>query len=267
MKSRVIILSALLSLFIGGNAWGWGRDVHATITYIAERHLTPEAKANIEACIDGRSIVYYASWMDNFREESKQWRHSAYYYVETGKPAGTAYPELSTTIKKLGNYKSLSDKELKERIYHLVHALGDFHCPGHTYSQNEDRSWKLNSHYDVVFVDGKVMSYHKIWDTNLIRYLHPSFGYMDFAHSLDCNISQEYIDRVTAGGLYEWLCDTYQCSKYIYDVMKKMPKGTPKEELSRMTLDQVQEFNTLADEQILKAGLRMAKVINEAFGK
>ena len=90
---------------------------------------------------------------------------------------------------------------------------------------------------------------------------------MDFAHSLDCNISQEYIDKVTAGELYDWLCEMSQESRYIYDVMKKMPKGTPKEELSRMDYDILQNFGELADVQILKGGLRMAKVINEIFGK
>lgn len=267
MKSRLIILTALLSLFIGGNAFGWGRDIHATIAYIAERHLTPEAKQNIEACIEGRSIVYFASWMDNYREETSHWRHSAYYDVNTGKPVGTAYPELSSTIEKLKNYKEMKEDDLKLHIYHLLHALGDFHCPGHTYFQNKDRSWKLNSHYDIVFVDGKVTSFHKVWDTPLMRYPRSAFGYMDFAHSLDCNISQEYIDKVTAGDLYEWLCEVAQESRYIYDVMKKMPKGTPKEELSRMDLEILQNFGELADTQILKGGLRMAKVINDIFGK
>lgn len=267
MKTRITILATLLTLMVGTNAWGWGRDIHATIAYIAERHLTPKAKENIEACIDGRSIVYFASWMDNYREESKMWRHSAYYHVDTHKPVGTAYPELSTTIEKLNDYKSLSEQDCKMRIYHLVHALGDFHCPGHTYFQNDDRSFKLNSHYDIVFVDKKVMSFHAIWDTNIMRYLRSAYGYMDFAHALDCNISQEYIDKVTAGGLYEWLCDMAEECAYIYEVVPKKEKGTPKEELSQVSLDTLQDFGCLADRAILKAGLRMAKVINEAFGK
>jgi hypothetical protein len=266
-KTRFTILATLLTLMVGTNAWGWGRDVHATITYIAERHLTPQAKANIEACIDGRSIVYYASWMDNHQEESKMWRHSSYYDKDTHKPVGTAYTELSTTIEKLGDYKSLSETECRHRLYHLLHALGDFHCPGHTYVQSADRSFKRNTHYNVVWIDNKETSYHTVWDILLVRYLRSAFGYMDFGHSLDCNIPQQYVEQVTAGTLYDWMCETANRCVHIYDKFPKRKKGTPKEELGHFDLDLVQEYSRLADEQILKAGLRMAKVLNESFGK
>lgn len=47
-----------------GTAFGWGKSGHDAIAYIAECNLTPKAKKNIEKYLDGRSIVYYASWMD-----------------------------------------------------------------------------------------------------------------------------------------------------------------------------------------------------------
>lgn len=267
MKTKLTILTVVFSVIAASNAWGWGRVPHSVITYIAERHLTPEAKQNIESIIDGRSIVYYASWMDNHSTEVKQWRHSSYYHPETHKPTGTAYTELNTTIEKLQNYKALPEKELKERIYHLLHALGDFHCPGHSYLLSDDRSLKVNTHYDVVFINGKVMSYHSVWDTLVVGHFHSTFGYMDFGHSLDNNLSQDYIDHVTAGTLYDWLCETCNESLWIYDAAPKKPKGTPKEELSKLNIVQLQEMGELADKQMLKAGLRMAKVINDIFGK
>lgn len=267
MKTKLTILTIALSVFAASTAWGWGRDAHATIAYIAERHLTPEAKQNIEAQIDGRSIVYYASWMDNHREEVRQWRHSAYYDPITHKPTGTAYTELNTTIEKLRDYKSLSERKRKEHIYHLVHAMGDFHCPGHTYLLSADGKTKVNTHYDVVGHDGKVTRFHTVWDLHVIRHFHSTFGYMDFAHSLDNNLSQDYIDHVTAGNLYDWLCETCNESLWIYDMVPKKPKGTPKAELSRINIVQLQEMGLLADRQIVKAGLRLAKVINEVFGE
>lgn len=269
MKKSFIITALLLTVAFSHQAFGWGRDVHATIAYIAERHLTPTAKANIEACIDGRSIVYYASYMDNHRLEIPL-RHSSYNDPETGRPVGDGIAQISSTIDKLANYRELPDSALKKTIYHLVHVMGDFHCPGHTYFLHNDESGKpvkQNTHYDVVYIDGKVMSYHTVWDTNVIRHFHSSYGYMDFAHSLDRGLSEEYINKVTSGNIEEWLTEVCAASRCIYEAAPRKPKGTPKEELSHLTLDQLQELNALANEYIIKAGLRMAKVINDSFGK
>ena len=49
------------------NAWSFGRVGHDAVAYIAECNLTPTAKATVEKYLDGKSIVYYASWMDNIR--------------------------------------------------------------------------------------------------------------------------------------------------------------------------------------------------------
>ena len=86
MKKIIFTLLALLAAY--GQAGAWGYHGHAAIAMIAERHLTDKAKANIEKCIDGHSIVYYASWLDNHRKEYKEWdklRHTCDFDFETGK--------------------------------------------------------------------------------------------------------------------------------------------------------------------------------------
>ena len=266
---RIIVtaLVAMLAATTSYNALGWGRDVHSTIAYIAELNLTPKAKANIEAAIGGRSIVYYASYMDNHRPELP-YRHSSYNDPDTGRPVGDGIKEISATIEALSHYRDLPDSTLKKRIYHLVHVMGDFHCPGHTYFLRESpKKKKTNTHYDVVYINGNVMSYHTVWDTYVVRHFHSSYGYMDFAHSLNQGLTQEYIDRITAGNIEDWLIDVCAAARPIYDAVPRKPKGTPKEELSKITLPQLQEFSELADEYIIRAGLRMAKVINDSFGK
>ena len=60
-----------------GTAFGWGKSGHDAIAYIAECNLTPKARKNIEKYLDGRSIVYYASWMDVYR-------HTPAYKVTSG---------------------------------------------------------------------------------------------------------------------------------------------------------------------------------------
>lgn len=66
MKKNFFLLAAVL-LCVCGTAFGWGKTGHDAIAYIAECNLTPRAKKNIGKYLDGRSIVYYASWMDAVR--------------------------------------------------------------------------------------------------------------------------------------------------------------------------------------------------------
>lgn len=267
MKKSILTIIAILAAYSSVMAWGY--HGHAAIAMIAERHLTPTAKANIEKCIDGHSIVYYASWLDNHRKEYKEWdklRHTCDFDIATGKLFGNPVKQMHETIEMLGDYKNLTDSVRKVRIYHFVHSFGDFHCPGHIeFMTNGERSHTTN--YQVINVDGKPLRYHTMWDATVLTNVHPDWGYMDYAHALDSSVPQEYIDRVTAGTLEDWLYDALAHSRRIYTDAPQKPEGTPDSELSVVDRDLMNDFSELAKEQVLKAGLRMAKIINEIFGE
>ena len=59
-------------LFDPAQAFAWGAKGHDIVAAIAEEHLTPKAKRKIKKLLDGRSIVYYSSWMDNI-QNSPYW--------------------------------------------------------------------------------------------------------------------------------------------------------------------------------------------------
>ena len=267
MKKSILTLLAVIAAYSQVMAWGF--HGHASIAMIAERHLSPAAKANIEKCIDGRSIVYYASWLDYHRKEHKAWdrlRHTCDFDVKTGKLYGDPVRQMRETLELLGDYKNLTDSVRKVRIYHFVHSFGDFHCPGHIeFMTNGERTHTAN--YPVINVDGKPLRYHTMWDATVLTNNHPNWSYMDFAQAIDGNIPQSYIDAVTAGTLEDWLHDSHDCSKRIYTDAPQKPEGTPDAELSVVDRDMMNDFGELACEQILKAGLRMAKLINELFAE
>ena len=61
---KKLLLSLSLLVFCCLPSLGWGRLGHATIAEIAERHLTPAARANIERYTHGTPLAAYSSWMD-----------------------------------------------------------------------------------------------------------------------------------------------------------------------------------------------------------
>ena len=56
------------------SAFGWGPKGHDVVAAIAEQHLTKKAKKAIDKILDGKSIVYYSSWMDNI-QNSPYWEY------------------------------------------------------------------------------------------------------------------------------------------------------------------------------------------------
>ena len=93
---------------------------------------------------------------------------------------------------------------------------------------------------------------------------------MDWAHALDSSISQQYIDSVTAGTWEEWLKDIATRTHKVYNIFERVPKkdkDTPDNELSIVDNQTMNDYVEYASEQLLIAGLRMAKIINEIFGE
>ena len=266
------LLIAAASFGIHAEAFAWGRDGHAAIAYIAELNLTPRAKANIEKCIDGHSIVYYASWLDCHRNEHKSWgkrRHTCDFDIETGKPVGNPVKQMRETLRLLADYGNLTDSARKFNIYALIHTMGDFHCPGHIRFRTPDAKTVLrHTKYDVRYMDEKKPhNFHHILDALAITDNHPDWGYIDFGHILNDGVSQERKDAIVAGTLEEWLEDSARSGRIIYDLVPKAADGAPFDELAHIDRDTLNALGELSDSQILKAGLRLAKVINDIFDK
>ena len=63
-RSLFVSALALLILFqVSAPAWAWGRLGHRVTARLAERHLTPKAKAEIKALLaDGESLAACSTW-------------------------------------------------------------------------------------------------------------------------------------------------------------------------------------------------------------
>lgn len=57
--------TAAICMVTAFSAMAWSQKGHDVTASIAERHLPPEAVEAIDSLLDGRSIVYWANWLDN----------------------------------------------------------------------------------------------------------------------------------------------------------------------------------------------------------
>lgn len=207
MKKPFLLLSLLLTFGLHADCAAWGTVGHRAIAEVAQRHLTPKAKAAIERYTGGTPLAEYAVFMDEvaadprYKEPFRGW-HASIADAECNSPAevrekyrkgrdGVTGAETLTAALK--NYRELDDSVVLTYIKCIVHMVADFHCPAHvryTDAHNEGK-------FDVTFF-GKPKTLHSVWDSGVIARIHPGWSYERYADYLD-NASKREIRRMTEG--------------------------------------------------------------------
>ena len=258
---KLFTLSIIALFAMGQNALGWGRLGHDAVAYIAECHLKPKAKKNIERFLDGRSIVYYSSWMDDWREtpayaHTTVWHSAAvdenlYYTDEVRSPKGDCICELENAIERLKNWRTLDDSTVAVNLRYVIHLTGDMHCPGHV-------KFPGQKSFNVVF-NGKTCSYHSMWDEGILSAAH-KWQYLEFAHQLD-RLSPKEIRAVSAGTPRDWFHENAVENRVIYEM------AYPNQKFSKVEGKWVvNAAHPIAEKQLQRAGYRLARILNELFG-
>lgn len=254
-KNLLILFIALVGLC--DTAFGWGKTGHDAIAAIAEANLTPRAKRHIEKYLDGHSIIFYSTWMDQVRYTKEYSATSRWHGFATDEhakyrptPGEDGVEVLNQTIERLRDYRNLDDSTVRVSIYYLIHIVGDMHCPVHIRYPWYERF--------VFKIEGTPYILHKYWD-----------GLPDMAHRWSYAGYVEQLDRcskaerraLAAGTPLEWAAENAERCRVIYDWVKADEELTKRRSHALMLKAQ-----PLCDEQILKAGYRLARLLNELFG-
>lgn len=264
MKRLNSLLLVVVFAFVYANAFAWGQKGHDIIAYIAEQHLTDKAKTNIEKILDGKSIVYYSSWMDNLRS-SPDWTMgyqstSTWHYINIDEDQtletmernvnGDILTALDLIIDSLSHYKTLNDSLQRDYLKMIVHLVGDLHCPMHV-GRLSDRG---GNNVLVKWFNSK-SNLHSVWDTRIVDGVH-AWSYSEWQYNLD-RCSEEQIAEYTKGTTTDWLLETHAITKKIYE------ESIPNENLS---YKYIYIFREDVEQQLLKAGYRLAYLLNKLFG-
>ncbi len=260
MKKRLKTFWFIL-LFVAFGSHAFGRIGHDAVAYIAECNLTPKAKSTIEKYLGGRSIVYYASWMDYVRL-TPEYKYSDGWHSASVDSLGNhklwkeryeAYTGINTVMNNVenGKYKSMPDSAVAVSIKLLVHMIGDMHCPSHTFFEGKTQG--------INFYLGSVKKrFHKFWDEDIFELAH-KWLYEDYRYQLD-RLSPKEKEKITNGSLIDWIEGNARTIRPVYDILTPERKFD-KAEVSKLVLD----MGELTDNQILKAGHRLAHVLNSIF--
>lgn len=272
MKRLLILCTAVL--LACGTSYGWDRRAHATVAKIAENHLTPKAKAYLDKYLNGKSIVYYASYADDFKPEllvdlgyqpSNAKRKVTFPHTFEANEDCSVYRGMRKGDKFVKNCIAFADQyaaELKANhrtmndslrmlsIAMLVHWVGDMHSPSHIRYPDD----QTIGNYEVIYGGKPLKKYHSLWDGIVFGALFP-WGFSDCALLLDTHSPQE-IAEMTKGDIYDWGKDSATVSRPVHEY---------KEGAIIDAHDYKNRFASLAEMQICKAGYRLAKILNDIF--
>ena len=260
MKQKLQILAlALLTILGVQSAKAWGTFGHGAIAYVAEQHLTPNAKAEVRRYLQ-HTLPFYASWMDQWRyiepyKETNAW-HVVYvdenWKLDTSKEKYAEY-QTERIWKELKNYKNLPDSLVRQNLIYLIHMVPDFHCPVHTFfkkGMHTDRKYSLKQ-------KGKKFSLHTFWDRS------PMVGREKwtmerYAKEVDV-ISPKLQKKYMKGNVVKWANDATRQANRVYNIT------LPDMETHKIPKDKLAEIHKLTDEMILKGAYRLAYIVNDIF--
>ena len=261
MNKKIFIVIVAALLFISNNAMAWGGFAHSAITEIAERNLTDEAREKIHHYLN-HSLPFYAIWMDQYRytdpyRPSGKW-HSNFMddngAVDITNEKCAAY-QVMRIQKELKNYQNMPDEEVRLNLLYLIHLVADMHCPGHNV-------WPKKSYpqyyYHLTNNKGGKESFHKVWDNDAILYGRKKWTATTYADKM-ATLSEKEIKKICKGTAYKWAVTSLPNAEATFELT---PDGSNKQKYSKATRLEMQR---ICDEEAVKAGYRLAFVMNQIF--
>lgn len=257
VMKRIVSFSLFVSL-VTSMALAWGQKGHDAIAAIAERHLTPAAQAAVDSLLEGRSLVYWANWLDNASHTreyaySKTWHYKnvdkgVRYEEAPANPAGDAVTAIKGQMETLRDGMAPFEKS-QTALKMLIHIVGDMHQPLHM-----GHATDLGANRITVDFFGREAKLHAVWDSRILESGH-NWSYTEWADQLD-RLTAAEAEAVAGGSLDDWAKETLAVASVVYDAF---PEG------KRISYNEVAEWEPVIEQQLLRGGLRLARVLNSLF--
>jgi hypothetical protein len=271
----------------------WGDDGHKIVGLIAQHYLNADVLTQVNALLAGDTtglvsptdIPDEATWADKYRDSDRNTTQVHYNqthnwhfvdlelsgpdlntacYGEPALPAGTlasAGPANDCIVDKIAEFQAeladtaLSTDERRMALQFLLHFVGDVHQPLHASDDNDagGNDKKTNG-------AGTASNLHASWDTPFVTALGSSDSAI--ANSLIAAITSAQLTQWGQGDAAAWAQEAYQASAV--NAYGKLP--APNSDGSyTLSSSYVSNAKTIVKQQLSRAGVRLAYVVNTAL--
>lgn len=238
--------------------YGWGQKGHDTVAAIAQNHLCGQAADSVSAILEGKSMVYWANWLDNASYTPEYAYTKTWHYknidadVDYADAPTIAEGNVVTAIREqksilADSISTLGQKQLALKI--LIHCVGDLHQPMHL-GHLSDRG---GNSVKVKFFDTET-NLHSIWDTYLLNSAH-AWSFTEWRDQIDRLSADEILTEI-AGDEDSWASQTHKIASSVYTYF---PEG------KKVYYNDIYRWAPVIETQLLRGGLRLAKILNEIY--
>ncbi|MBQ8676105.1 MAG: S1/P1 nuclease, partial [Bacteroidaceae bacterium] len=151
-------------------------------------------------------------------------------------------------IEKLKTGK-LSHEEAALALKMVIHFVGDLHQPMHLGHKSD-----LGGNTLKIKFFGTESNLLTVWDTDLVEAAH-KWSYTEWMEQID-RADKRGQRRMTNGTIDDWARETHNLATEVYAMT---PAGTD------ISYDYVANAAPIIEQQLLKAGLRLARILNEIY--
>jgi hypothetical protein len=241
----------------------WGVTGHRVVAEIAQSHLSKKTKKELHKLIGRESLEMWANWPDFIKSDTTHaWdMASKWHYVNlpgnlskeefisklqnlTGENLYTQIKAMEARLKD----RSLTDDQRQIALRFLIHFVGDLHQPLHVGREEDQGGNKIS----VTWFD-KPTNLHSVWDNSLVDF--QQYSYSEYARVLDIATDDE-VNGWQASSLEDWFYESYTLANKVY-------ASVPADGKLGYKYNYI--FQHDLDRQLLKGGVRLAKLINEAL--
>ena len=241
----------------------WGVEGHRIAGQIASSYLTPKARTAIRAILGYESIAMSSNWADFIKSDPNFSYLSSWHYIDLDKPYTymelqeylnqdtkvDAYTKLNYLIGELKK-KDLSKENKLLDLRMLIHIVEDLHQPLHV-GHTEDKG---GNDIKVTWFNNPT-NLHSIWDSQLIEF--QQLSYTEYVAAINHATPAEKAEWQKAP-ISQWIFESSQIANKLYDETKTGDSLNS----YKYNFDHIATVN----QQLLKAGIRLAGLLNKIFG-
>jgi hypothetical protein len=252
---KLIIIHLLFLVVV--NASAWGPTGHRVTGLVAEKYISKKARKELQRILGGQSLAMASTWMDEIRSDTS-WNFTADWHwvtIQDGQgydqseknPNGDIIQTIEKIVAALKS-KKLSAKEEIEQLKMLIHLIGDIHQPLHVGGGNDRGGNDVKVSW--FRTDSNL---HRVWDSDMID--DTRLSYTELAESLE-KPDATRVAALQKSAVRDWATESMSYRKQVYSI------GDGK-------LGYVYSYNNfnLVRLRLLQAGVRLAGVLNEIYGK
>lgn len=268
-KARALPIIIAVLLLSPNAAFAWGREGHQITALIAANELTPNAKAAVNDLLGdpdaAGAMERFSTWADEIRPERRgtaPWHFVDIEIDSSGYDAARDCANNDCVVAQvtrdaliIGD-KSLAKPVRAEALRFLIHFVGDETQPLHC-SDNHDRGGNEIS----VILNGNRMNLHAVWDRAVVEALgnDPSA----IAAQLSAKITPAERAEWSKGTPASWANESWNIARReVYGDLRGT--GATYAPLV-LPSDYAAKKSTIAAEQLARAGVRLAAILNAAL--